>query len=116
VNDNSCAFSNHLVSPVSVSYKHVCVCTAAWLYIHTHLLSRPIPSLNYIVLVWCHVPMLCGWKNASVILTFPLHEVVCQRGWIIVWQSYWLNIIYVMVERASSEVCWLLNMRFTFFK
>jgi cleavage stimulation factor subunit 2 len=29
VNDNSCAFSNHLVSPVSVSYKHVCVCTAA---------------------------------------------------------------------------------------
>jgi cleavage stimulation factor subunit 2 len=52
VNDNSCALSNHPVSPVSISYKHVCVCTAAGLYIHT-LAIPSNPSLNYIVLVWC---------------------------------------------------------------
>lgn len=67
VNDNSCAFSNHLVSPVSVSCKHVCVCTAAGLYIHT----PAIPS-NSVIELYCSgvVPMLCGWKKCPCYLDF----------------------------------------------
>lgn len=77
VNDNSCAFSNHPVSPVSVSYKHVCVCTAA-LYIHT----PAVPSDSFIEL-YCSsvVPMLYGWKKMTLLsLPFPFMEVACQTS------------------------------------
>ena len=87
MNDNSCGFSNHAVSPVSLCCVYVaCSCMYSYLTVHTRTCyNHPIPSLNYRSGV---VPMFVRFKNASVISIFftLFMKLACQRSWV-VWQS-----------------------------
>jgi RNA recognition motif-containing protein len=80
MNDNSCSFSNHPVSPVSLSLVYMaCLCMYSCLTVHTHTCyNHPFPLLNHRSDV---VPMFVLFENASVISIFTQTSVPKKLGY-----------------------------------